>query len=155
MKEATAYRRIDGWYVSPKSQTTTGLWIGTSPLTRLPIDSATESLGQEVAKALVVSQEGIQHPKQNEWPRLLQPLLDLYGAKSWSAFATGAACASISADDHGIVVAPWKNAGAKSGFVPIPDVQIQIPRRASELEIGEALLKAMAIAEQAEWHHAD
>jgi hypothetical protein len=148
MKMAATYKRSDGWYFQADSTTTVGVNVASPPYLALKNDSSNRALGEAVLAALAGSESAIRHPAQDEWGKAFQPMLDLAGAKSWSAFANGAANVSISADDEWITISPWKNAGAKQGFVPIPDFRVRIPAASSPTAIGEALQQVMAIAEQ-------
>ena len=148
MKEATAYKRSDGWYFHAFSRTTAGIAMGAGPRIKLSNNAVRDELGNAVLTALEGSTTGVPHPMPKESAKSFQPMLDLACVKNWAAFSRGAANVDITLKDERLEFEPWRNAGAREGFVPIPNAQIVLPANASADEIGEALQKAMAIAEQ-------
>ncbi len=145
MKAASVYKRSDGWYFHADSTTTVGVGIGTPPNIKLRNDASDEALGRAVLEALAGSKEGVPHPTPKEGEKLFKPMLDLAGVKTWAAFAKNASSVDIRVDDQGLNIEPWKNEGAKMGFVPIPGVSVRTPLASSASEIGVALKKAIAL----------
>jgi hypothetical protein len=145
MKEATVYKRRDGWYLHAFSTTTTGVGLGSPPRIKLDMDATTANLGQAVLEALKGSQQGVPHPPPKEAVKSFKPMLDLAGVKTWAAFAKNASNVDVSSDANLLIFEPWKNAGPKGGFVPFPGEKVTVRADAPTAEIGEALKKAMAL----------
>jgi len=61
-----------------------------------------------------------------------KPLLDLAGAKTWSAFAKGAACLDVEEEGERISLVPTKNLEPKEGFVDDLSRQIVLEGSARE-----------------------
>ena len=148
MKTGTAYKRNDGWYFHAFSKTTDGVYVATQPYIKLDIDAHADALGQAVLDALAWSIEQVPHPTPKEGEKLFDPVLNLAGVKTWAAFSRDATSADFRSDDQWLTLEPWKNAGAKAGFVPIAGTAVRIPIDSSTTDIGEALKDAMALCTQ-------
>ena len=147
MKMGTAYKRPDGWYFHANSKTNVGVSISWPPYIRLDINATHETLGQAVLEALNGTEYDVPHPRQSDWVDIFRPMLNLAGVRTSTQFAKDASCVGLSADDRYLSIEPWKNAGSKGGFAMIENMSVKIPLESSPAEIGEALTKAMRIAE--------
>ena len=107
MKRAGAYKREKKIYLNPESETTTGLWIGTSPQVIFDETEPPSIKGKYVREALRHSQEGIPHP--TDWDSLDQVFLKEVGAKSWSKFAKTALSCTIDLEGDQLAFLPWRN----------------------------------------------
>lgn len=114
MKLATVFRRRAHFIIHPSSCSTDGLWIGSEPYVRLPVDCTDGQLGATLLSALESSKTGVPHP--TEWKGLLEPLLQAAGVKSWGAFAKNAVCVLVSEEADNIELVPTVNLGAREGF---------------------------------------
>jgi hypothetical protein len=144
MKCATELKRRDGWYLHAISKTTIGVGMETPPRIKLDLKATEAALGEAVLEALSGSKVGVPHPSREEMEEFL-PMLDLAGVKTWAAFARHASNVQISADADWLIFEPWKNAGAKGGFIPFSGEKVRVRADAPTAAIGEALKKAMAL----------
>jgi hypothetical protein len=145
MKNASAFKRDDGWYFHADCKTTDGLWIESSPRIKHSVDATSSVLGQAVIEVLSGSKEGVPRPPLAELHEEFTPLMELAGVKTWAAFARRASSVVISADNEWLTFEPWENAGTKMGFIPISGVSVKARRDAPAEEIGEALKKAVRL----------
>jgi hypothetical protein len=149
MKMATAYKRSDGWYFHAVSKTTVGVGLSWPPYIKLDIHATKDALGSAALGALDGTEFGVPHPKPTEADEGFRPMLELAGVKSWAAFARHATNVHLHLDDKWLMIEPWKNAGVRDGFVPIEGVSLRLPLGSAAAKIGEALGKAMEIAQSA------
>jgi hypothetical protein len=147
MKLAGAYKRERKIYLSPRSKTTTGIWIGTSPRMAFHETEAPSIKGKHIREVLKHSQEGVPHPA--DWENLMQNFLKEVGAKSWSKFAKTALSCTIELDGNQLEFLPWRNSGPTENynFVPIRDRKMTISFDASDEELGLLLEKAFEACE--------
>ena len=147
MKRAGAYKREKKIYLNRESETTTGLWIGTSPQVIFDETEPPSIKGKYVREALRHSQEGIPHP--TDWDSLDQVFLKEVGAKSWSKFAKTALSCTIDLEGDQLAFLPWRNSGPQDNyaFVPIEDREMTISVDASDEELGLLLEKAFDACE--------
>ncbi len=132
-RRATVYLRRRQFYVHSVSQTTQGVWIFTSPCTKLDLKCPDTRLGEAIMSALSGSRDGVPHPVK--WGHLIDPLLQQAGVKSWATFAAGASCVEIEDDGSRISIIPSKNLGARNGFLAEPTNAVTIATHAPE-EVG-------------------
>lgn len=147
MKLAGAYKREEKIYLSPRSKTTTGLWIGTSPRIVFDQMESASIKGKHIREALRHSREGVLHP--TDWENLMQDFLKKVGAKSWSKFAKTALSCTIELEGDQLAFLPYRNSGPRENynFVPIRDRKMTIPFDASDEELGLLLEKAFDACE--------
>src|SRR5664280_101765 len=117
MKRAIAYKRADEIFLHASSMTTAGVWIISLPVLTCNLNDRARLSGY-IAEALEGSKEGVSHP--TSWKGLFDPVLELAGVKSWSAFAKPAKCVQIELESDQVRFTPTKNLGPKEGFQPIP-----------------------------------
>jgi hypothetical protein len=142
MQYATAYKRRDGWYFHPESETTDGLLISSPPYLRLPLDAEPAELGAAVLSALRESRQGVPHPTEfsSEYP-----VYQLAGVASWAAFKKSTSHVGLCADDDLLTLHASESARPRSGFLYQEAREVRISRAASPVEVGEALVKAEAL----------
>jgi hypothetical protein len=147
MKLAGAYKREKKIYLSPRSKTTTGIWIGTSPRIIFDETEPPSIKGKYIREVLRHSREGEPHP--TDWENLMQNFLKDVGAKSWSKFAKTALSCTIEFEGDQLAFLPYRNAGAKESynFVPIRDRKMITSVDASDEELGLLLEKAFDACE--------
>jgi hypothetical protein len=147
-KSAGVYKRKNDFIIHPYSRTTVGLWIGSGSPISCNINSQANELGDTLTRALSESKTNVPHPKDAaEWKASNVPILKFFKAKSFSSAMKGAFYCNIE-DDGGILLfTPYRNMGAKNGFVPILEKEIKIPSDSCMEEIGNTLLKAFESCE--------
>ncbi len=147
MKRAGAYKREKKIYLNPESETTTGIWIGTSPRIIFDETEPPSIKGKYVREALSHSKEGLPHPK--DWDSLDQIFLKEVGAKSWGKFAKNALSCTIELEGDQLAFLPYKNSGPQDhyAFVPMKDREMTISIDASDDELGLLLEKAFDACE--------
>jgi hypothetical protein len=137
MQHASAYEWHGRIFLHPDSRTTTGLWVGSEPNASADPGNAVE-LGRAILLALSGSKEGVPHP--SIWEDKSAPLRKFAGAKSFRDFFGSARCVSIKLQDDRVTLTPYRNLGARDGYVPIKGKDRTSPPNAPEL--GAALLSA-------------
>jgi len=147
MKLAGAYKKETMIYLSPRSKTTTGIWIGTSPRIIFDETELSSIKGKYIREVLRHSQEGVPHP--TDWDSFMQKFLKEVGAKSWRKFAKNAITCSIELEGDQLAYFPYSNSGPKDNyaFVPIKDRKIIISFNESDEELGLLLEKAFEACE--------
>jgi hypothetical protein len=147
IRSASIFKRRDGWYLEAISKTSVGVGLSTPPYLKLPNDVDPKSLGEATLQAMEGSRMGIPHPTMDEFENEPWPMLELAGVKTWAAFARRAANAGVTKHGDWLAIEPWRNAGAKMGFEPIPGVSFRVRADAPAREIGEAVRKTIAVSE--------
>jgi hypothetical protein len=89
----------------------------------------------------------VPHPDFKDEDKGFEPMYDLAGVKSWTAFAKHALSVDFSADDEWLTIQPWKNEGSKQGFVPVSGVSVRVPIQSPLTDIGDAVKRAFALCE--------
>ncbi|MEW6350269.1 MAG: contact-dependent growth inhibition system immunity protein [Thermodesulfobacteriota bacterium] len=147
MKRAGAYKREKRLYLNPKSKTTMGLWLDTSPLIILDETEPPPIKGKQVRELLRRSREGV--PQPTDWDNLMRAFLQEVGVKSWSRFAKTAVTCTIEFDGDQFVFRPYRRGGPKDhyAFFPIEDRKMTISSDASDEELGLMLEKAFNACE--------
>jgi hypothetical protein len=147
MKRAGAYKREKKIYLNPMSETTTGLWIGTSPRIMIDVTESPSAKGKYIRDVLRHSEEGVPHP--TDWDSFVQKFLQEVGAKSWNKFAKTALSCAIELEGDQLVFLPYRNSGPKENyaFVPIRDRKMTISFDASDEELGLLLEKTFDACE--------
>jgi hypothetical protein len=144
MRLAKLYLRTKDLLINAQSQTTTGAWILSSPVTRLGADCPNDALGAAVRAAIQGSRAGVPHPKV--FKGLSDPLYELAKVKDWLTFVKGAKCVSVREDAGTITLTPMRNLGAKEGFQEEPPSALSVADSATPDALGEALRAALARA---------
>jgi hypothetical protein len=142
MKFAGAYKKETKIYLSPRSKTTTGIWIGASPRIIFEETEPPSIKGKYIREVLRHSQKGVPHP--TDWENLMQDFLKEVGAKSWNKFAKTALSCTIELEEDQLAFLPYRNSGPRENynFVPIRDREMTISVEASDEELGLLLEKA-------------
>ena len=144
MKTAVVYQRRKDLLIDGMSQTTAGVWISAGRWQRLTLDADDEALGKAVRLALGDSRSGVPHPAREDFPALLQPLLDAAGVKSYNTFEKGAKSVDVAQDDAGVfTVSPTENRGSAGGFVPQAGETV---RGVNDAELGRAIHRALSMS---------
>lgn len=144
MQCATAYKRGSEYYVHSDRQTTSGVWIASSPFLKLQSSEPVEVLGTAIQTALAASQTNVDHPK--DWDAVEYPLPEMAGVKSWTSFMRQALCVSLRLTDSILTIAATKNKGPTVGFEPL-DKSVTVSSMSPPEEIGRAMLEALSLCE--------
>jgi hypothetical protein len=81
---------------------------------------------------------------------LEKPFYEAAKVKSWSTFVKGSKLVDVYVDKS-MFITPCRNRGGREGFVGMLEERIEIPRRASALQLGTAILAAFDIATDGKW----
>lgn len=153
MKYGAVYERRGKIVCHADGKTTAGVFVGIGPFVVLDRDTASAAvLGSTLRQVLQHSREGLRHPAPSEWDAIALPLYAAVGVKSWGAFVRGAELTNVEADEHTIRLLPHMNLGARDGFQPKGLDTIEVVARASDEELGSAVLRALEIARASESH---
>ena len=152
MKHAAVYRRRDKLILHPDGKTTAGVFIGIEPFVVLPASSDFLVIGATLRNVLAASRERLKHPQPHEWDAVAAPLYAAAGVKSWGTFVRGAVLTHVEGTHDGLRLLPQENRGGRDGFQPFGLPVIEIPATATDEEIGNAVIKALDLAEQREPH---
>jgi hypothetical protein len=147
-KYASVYKRNNSFDFRTFSETSVGVLICSGEPISCDINTPTNELGSSIIKILSESRNNVPHPKDAaEWKALNDSYLKIFNAKSISAAMKGVLTCSIREEGEFITFRPFRNMGAKNGFVPIQEKEIKIPSDSCMEEIGNTLLKAFLSCE--------
>ena len=125
---------------------TTGIGLGSTKLTKLPVDISPEILGQTLRKHFALTEYNIEHPKDS---KAFKKVFDDYKAaagfktnKDTYKDAREVGCRMTKME---ITLTPSENQ-YNTGYLPIPNSDIKLPLTISDNELGLELLKAKEIA---------
>lgn len=138
MKCASARLRKGKVLIQAFSQTTTDLWIAYGPVYVTADNSSPAEIGANVIAALGNSKTGIQHPSQDKWKEVQQPMLEAAGVKSWATLEKG--CKSVGLEDKGAQISLMPSVSDIDGPRDLPE-QLILSEKAEEA-LGMALMKA-------------
>jgi len=141
-KLAVIYRRKGAMFVAASHKTRAGFWVEDTKTSVVESDDA-DHIQNAIVEALARSREGIPTPARDA--DLVGSLLSAAGVSSWSTFAKLARCVDVHLKDHKLEITPYRNRGARDGFVPMTDRVVELPEDSAEL--GEAVLTALEVAE--------
>jgi hypothetical protein len=107
----SVYFRSEGYYVTPSSLSTAGVWLGSGAVSFIRAGSRPAELGQVVVDGLSSSTVGVRHPAQSEWPAhtkaALAPLMKAAGVRSWKDFVRLASLVEVVRDRDTVTVVPY------------------------------------------------
>jgi hypothetical protein len=136
------YERAGSLFIRTMSKAAPGYWIEDGPVTVLRVgDAATDAVGAAVRAAAERSRVGV--PAPTDFKVLLEEYRKASGVAP-ATFMKSARSVSVSWND-GASLTPTKNLGAKKGFEPIEASTIRLPATASDAELGDAVLSAVAL----------
>ncbi len=110
-------------------------------------EASDADLGQAVLRTLEGTRFDLRHPEQYEWKGVVQPLLDLAGTHSYSAFARGAVECQVKEEGGLLRLTPMVNLGGSEGFEENTALAFTIPASSSPEEVGAAVRKALDLSE--------
>jgi hypothetical protein len=132
-----------GQYVlSSLSQTSDGFSIANGAYEVLDESVTDGELGAAVARMLDASRTGVPTPDLRSGPSAFAPVLAHLGVRSYGAFMKGTRHVGLEQTDAGTVVTPYRNGGAREGFVGIAEAAVQLTRPAMD-ELGRAVRAAL------------
>ena len=153
MKYGAVYERRGKIIFHADGKTTAGVFISIEPFVVLDTAAAGAAvLGSTLRQVLQHSREGLRHPAPNEWDAISLPLYAAVGVRSWGAFVRGAELTNVEADEQTIRLLPHKNLGARDGFQPRGLDTIEVSARATDEEVGSAVMRALEVARASEPH---
>jgi hypothetical protein len=145
-KSASVYNRTGFLYFLSSSQTTVDVWIENDSIIKLDEAAPENEKGEAILRSLSESIQGIPHP--TTWPNEDDnPFWKVAGASSWTTFVKGTLSVDIELENDRLTFSPYKNKGAKEGFIPLTAKNISLHCDASPNEIGTALNEAFALCE--------
>lgn len=142
MRNTSAYKLKDRYFVYPKKRTSEGVWLASEDFVSLPLHASVEDLGNAVLGALAQSHGVLPHPEA--WAGLSKPRLSAAGVRSEKAFMQGARLVEVTLMNE-MILTPTRNGGASGeqrGFAQRPDSDLNLPADSSPTEVGQALLAA-------------
>lgn len=146
--EAGLYLRKRTYLIFPYSRTTTGLLMGSEPVTRLGADAGDSELGTAIRSALALFEEGVRHPSGDEFDAMPDPILVAAGVKTLRKFADGTLACAVREENGAIVFVPSEpgpNRGQPHGsFFYLPQHAVEVPASAAAEEVGSAAREALA-----------
>ncbi len=139
MKHAAIYSGRDLLLVHADSRTQQGVWILDGPCAAIQQDVPDDVLGATVLDALSRSRV-VPHP--TTWKGLFDPVLKAAHARGWRSFVFGTKHVSASLGES-LTMVPFRNAGAREGFVPIDSASIVLAWPARPADVGAAVREAL------------
>jgi hypothetical protein len=144
IKRAVVDRRRSEYIVASYSLVPDGFWQMNGTYFRVPVSDDVAGLGRAVREALSTSNSGsIVQARPDENP--LKPLLTELGLRGYSQYMRGTRSVAITSDGEGITVTPYRNGGAREGFVPIAESGTRLAP-GDDRAIGAAVSAGMALA---------
>jgi len=147
MKYASVYCRAGKVFLRSEDKTIAGTHISQDNTVALDATDL-ESLGVALRVALEASREDVPIPSRERMsldaPSSLYPAA---GVSNWREFAKGAKSISVDLAEERIRLAPWKNEGARATFVPLKGRDRFVPESSPDIELGAAVIAALADAE--------
>lgn len=138
---ASIYERQGSLFVTASHQTVAGFWLIDDRVSRLDGPSV-EELGRAIELALGRSQTDVPTPPRDASPG--KPLLQAAGVGSWRKFMPMAKHVTVAGDVATLTIEPWRNAGAKAGFEPQPELAVALPTTTPAEVLGRAVLDCLA-----------
>lgn len=144
MKHAMVNMRGAKVFVRSMDKTVAGTHIIQDDVVTLRSDDL-NGIASAVKAALQASQAGVPIPPRGTFGA--QAPGRIYaeaGVRSWREFVKGAKAALVKCNEGEITIIPWRNLGARDGFVPMKDCDriVQDPA-----DLGAAVMAALADAE--------
>lgn len=140
-QQANATLYPDQILIATEDNTVVGYSITTPNITKLPVDAATEIIGQTVRRHLSLSKTGV--PVPTDFKAMYQDFLNAAGLKSAKAHHKAARHLSIYQKDQAISITPTINGGAtgkERGFLGSKDMPpIEVNASISDKELGEQI----------------
>lgn len=142
-RAATVYWRAGQCYLHSQSLTTDGLWVAHAPFLTVGGEDVV-GLGCAIQECLSASGDAGNRPKSIE--RLLQPMLQLAGVKSYMRFAKSSRCVGVTTtDNNSVSLSPTRNGGSREGFCHLSHKTLTVGNTAEAL--GMAAVEALAQSE--------
>ena len=143
MRSLSVYLRRGSLLVVPMAETVEGLQISVEPALRASMESASpEAIGTSLVDWMKYSREGVPHP--SDWSSVRSVLLEAAKVKSWATFVKGARLLSCCEEPNGYSLTPYRNLGAKEGFLPLQEDVVVVAASAPAPELGAAVMKMLA-----------
>lgn len=141
-KSASVDLREGQVFIRSLAKTESGFHIGDGPVSVFA-ESDGAGIGAALLAALQASRSGVPNPARGADTG--GELYAAAGVKSSREFSRGAKSVSARSEDGRITLTPWKNEGAREGFVPLKDRDRVLADTSPEL--GAAVIAALADAE--------
>lgn len=142
---AGVYLRAERFFVYPYSRTTSGVLIGTEPVTTLAGSATDEEIGHAVQGALGNYRSGVRHPSLEEFDQLQaqDPVLTAAGVKSLATFSKGALACRVSQEAGAISVVPSRPGRTKGSFLSALEFEVYLDVADGAAALGGAVRRAL------------
>jgi len=144
VKTVQLYMRRGVVFIQTQSRTVDGAWIATPLLFTTTIDDPS-SIGRSVLNALDCSVNNVPHP--TDFKKLVTPLLEAAGVKSWSRFVQGTRSVLITLDGRSLCALPYSRDTETSSFVGSDSDRVYREATPDVMAIGEWLQGVIETAE--------
>jgi hypothetical protein len=141
------FAREADFLLEPHCQATTGIWLSAGPALRLPRGASPAELGAAIRACLNESRRGVPHPQ--DWRKVVPPVLQLAGVRSWAALQRSAAMCRVEAGPELLRVVPHRNGGTRGnerGYHPLEDQAVTLAPSATDEELGSAVLASIDLS---------
>lgn len=132
------YARRGQFYACAMSRTVEWLWIAGPPFLEAAGDATDEELGRLVLDALEGSRQDVAHPPVADLERVLDPLVELAGVKSYRTFEKGARLVEALEQGGVVTLTPTRNAG-RDGFLPLEGSAVTVDSSDDAGAVGSGL----------------
>jgi len=122
--------------------------LATIPVVRLPASTSIAEIGLTLRQMLTAYQ--VNTSTLFDWKAARAQFLQATGFRSWRALEGPAKMCWIEEIGDRIIFTPLRNGGTrgpKKGFQPFGAAEISVPARATDVELGKALLSALSQAQ--------
>jgi hypothetical protein len=130
--------------VTSSSRTPGGLWVMNGCFSILESDADDDTLGIAVAEALESSRIDVPDPAPRGTPPGMKAVYKTLRVRNFRAYLEGAKSVEVLRDDErpGLRVIPMENAGPRTGFVELLEVEEQVPPEAPSAPLAGAVRRA-------------
>jgi hypothetical protein len=151
-RRAGVYQLSGEFLMHPVFTTTAGVGLALPPVTRFPSDADPAVLGRGLRAVLDHADPHLSHPNPAEWQELSRRFLAAARLRSWRALEAGALYCHVRSDATGFCIAATRyggTRGAQKGFQEFGAPEVNVPRAATDAELGAGLLLALTRCERA------
>ena len=149
-RSAGVYLHPDGFILHAQHRAVSGVLLSAPPVVRLPPHASDAELGAALLEVLRAFEEGVPHPARDNWKERAAAFLKETGYRTWRALEGPARSCWIDEEQGGLIFTPLRNGGSsgeRKGFQPIDAEPVMASAVATDEEVGEALKRALAVAE--------
>lgn len=128
------------------ARTEQGLWVASAPVFRVDV-SDDAVLHEAIIMCVSASRSTIvTHPQREEFPRLLDPFVEITGMRTYAAFVKEAKSVQVEVTEDDVATfTPMRYVGGRGPYSSLEDLALRVPYPAGAL--SDAARTALAASE--------